>query len=134
MDWAPLLILTYLIQGSLIRVSALSCYSWKSHIHQYTLGPGLLCSKFCLLCFWAVLKKLPIMLNIMPITTAIMPQFIYSFIIFNDYISIVRLQAVVFCIMHSCLVTLLNIMFTRKLVPHLHQVGMITVSQMKTVK
>ena len=29
-------------------------------------------------------KKLPIMLNIMPITTTIMPQFIYSFIIFND--------------------------------------------------
>ena len=28
------------------------------------------------------------MLNIMPITTAIMPQFIYNYIIFNDYISI----------------------------------------------
>ena len=27
---------------------------------------------------------LPIMLNIMPMTTAIMPQFVYDFIIFND--------------------------------------------------
>ena len=36
------------------------------------------------------------MLNIMPITTAIMPQFIYNFIIFNDYISLVRLQPVMF--------------------------------------
>ena len=26
-------------------------------------------------------RKLPIMLNIMPLTTAIMPQFIYNFII-----------------------------------------------------
>ena len=29
-------------------------------------------------------KNLPIMLNIMPITTVIMPQFVYDFIIFND--------------------------------------------------
>ena len=29
-------------------------------------------------------KVLPIMLNIMPMTTAIMPQFVYDFIIFND--------------------------------------------------
>ena len=29
-------------------------------------------------------KNLRIMLNIMPITTAIMPQFVYDFIIFND--------------------------------------------------
>ena len=29
-------------------------------------------------------QKLPIMLNIMPLTTAIMPQFAYDFIIFND--------------------------------------------------
>ena len=34
-------------------------------------------------------QKLPIMLNIMPITTAIMPQFMYTFIIFNNYIRIV---------------------------------------------
>ena len=30
------------------------------------------------------LKKLPIMLNIMPITTAIMPQFVYNFILFEN--------------------------------------------------
>ena len=40
--------------------------------------------KFYLLCFWAVLKTLTIMLSIMPITTAIMPQFIYNFVIFNN--------------------------------------------------
>ena len=35
----------------------------------------------------AVLKNLPVMLNIMPLTTAIMPQFvyIYNFIVFNNY-------------------------------------------------
>ena len=34
-------------------------------------------------------NKLPIMLNIIPITTAIMQQFIYNikFVIINDYIS-----------------------------------------------
>ena len=31
-----------------------------------------------------MLKNLPIMLNIMPITTAIMLQFVYDVIIFND--------------------------------------------------
>ena len=31
----------------------------------------------------------------MPLTTAIMPQFIYIFIIVNNYISLVRLQHVV---------------------------------------
>ena len=31
-----------------------------------------------------MLKNLPIMLNIMPMNTAIMPQFVYDFIIFND--------------------------------------------------
>ena len=29
-------------------------------------------------------KNLPIMLNIIPMITAIMPQFVYDFIIFND--------------------------------------------------
>ena len=32
------------------------------------------------------------MLNIMPMTAAIMPQFVYDFIIFNDWISKFRLQ------------------------------------------
>ena len=40
--------------------------------------------KFYLFCFWAMLKKFPITLNIMPMTTAIMPQFVYNFIVFND--------------------------------------------------
>ena len=31
-----------------------------------------------------LLKKLPMMLNIMPITTAIMPQFVWNFIVFNN--------------------------------------------------
>ena len=47
----------------------------------YGKSPGLLCLIFYLLRFWAMLKNLPIMLNIMPITTAIMPQFVYDFII-----------------------------------------------------
>ena len=45
------------------------------------LGPGLLCSKFYLLCFWVVLKKSPIMLNILPKIISIIPQFKYKFII-----------------------------------------------------
>ena len=49
--------------------------------------PGLLYMlNFYLLFFWSMLKKLPIMLNIMPMTTAIMPEFVYDFVIFNDYI------------------------------------------------
>ena len=96
------------------------------HIEIQQLSPGLLCSKFCLLCFWVVLKKLPVMLNIMPIATAIMPQFIHSFIIFNDiYISIFRLQpAVVFYIMLCCSIlifthyAMLSIMLMRKHMSH----------------
>ena len=38
-------------------------------------------------------KKLPIILNIMPITTASIQKFIYIFIAFNNQISIVRLQS-----------------------------------------
>jgi len=41
-------------------------------------GPGLLCSNFYLLCFWVVLKKSPIMLNIMPIIISIMSQLNYK--------------------------------------------------------
>ena len=40
-----------------------------------------------------MLKNLPIMLNIMPKTSAIMPQFVYDLIILmTSYISIVSLQ------------------------------------------
>ena len=45
--------------------------------------PGLLFSIFYLLCFWVVLKNLLIMFNIIPMTTAIMTQFVYDFIIFK---------------------------------------------------
>ena len=56
------------------------------------------------------------MLNIMPITTAIMSQF-------NDYISIVRFHPVVLYIMLCCnalvfYIIMFNIMLMRKLVPH----------------
>ena len=44
------------------------------------LSPGLLCSIFTYYAFEQCSKNLPIMLNIMPITTAIMPQFLYGFI------------------------------------------------------
>ena len=40
---------------------------------------NLLCTYY--IWFWAMLKILPIMLNIMPMTTAIMPQFIYNLIV-----------------------------------------------------
>ena len=53
---------------------------------------SLLCSIFIYYAFEQCSKKLPIMLNIMPMTTAMMPQFVYDFIIVNDQISIVRLQ------------------------------------------
>ena len=64
------------------------------------------------------------MLNIMLITTAIMPQFIYSLITFNDCISMVGLQlqpVVLYYIMLQCsyiLHIILSIMLMRKLVPH----------------
>ena len=69
------------------------------------------------------------MLNIMPITTAIMPQFIYNFIIFNDYISLVSLQPVVFCSM-SLISDLLCLWENLCLI--LYQVGMITNCIIKT--
>ena len=34
-----------------------SSFYLSSYIYYIYVGPGLLCSKFCLLCFWAVLKK-----------------------------------------------------------------------------
>ena len=36
-----------------------------THMHAHKLGEGRLCSKFCLLCYAQVLKKLPIMLPLM---------------------------------------------------------------------
>ena len=63
------------------------------------------------------------MLNIMSITAAIMPQFIYSLIIFNDYISIVRLQPVVFVSCYAAVLLYFThyaqyYMLMRKLAPH----------------
>ena len=60
------------------------------------------------------------MLNIMPITTAIIPQFIYNFIISNDYISTARLQPVMLCSdpLTYDLAIILNVMLIRILVPH----------------
>ena len=46
---------------------------------------------------------LAIMLNIMPATTAIMPQFIHNFIILIDYISISSLQAAMFYICYAAM-------------------------------
>ena len=62
------------------------------------------------------------MLNIMLIITAIMPQFVWSFIIFNDYISIVRLQPV---ILHNAMLQCSNI----QPIIMFYQVSMVTVSQ-----
>ena len=73
-------------------------------------------------------QKLPIMLNIIPITTSVMPQFIYNFIIFNDCISIVRLMSALI------LYTLCSILcLWENLCLILHQFGMIIISQMKIV-
>ena len=37
-------------------------------------------------------QKLPIMLNIMPMTTAIMPQFLYDFIIIQGWLTAVIIE------------------------------------------
>lgn len=48
-------------------------------------SPGLYYAQFfTYYAFEQCSKNLPIMLNIMPITTAVMPQFIHNYIIFND--------------------------------------------------
>ena len=65
-------------------------------------SPGLLCSKFYLLCHYAQ--------YFMPATTAIMPQFIHNLIIFNDYISIASFQAVVFYICYAAVVLYLTLL------------------------
>ena len=73
-------------------------------------------------------KKLPIMLNIMPLTIVIMPE---NFIVFNNYISTVRLQSVapedtVLLILTYCV----QIMLMRKVVPHfVSDYGLITILQ-----
>ena len=86
-------------------INVVNCHTrstkWKTMLnkkHGYCwLGPGLLCSNFYLLCFWAVLKKTPIMLNIIPIIISIMPQFKYKFYYFNEllYVAVTTLVYVV---------------------------------------
>ena len=67
------------------------------------------------------------MLNIMPITTAVIPQFIYiyiyKFISFDAYLRYVLYYAILQCSYNA------HIMLMRKLVPHLYQVGMVAMSQ-----
>ena len=58
---------------------------WSQRTMHRMISPGQLCSIFYLLCFCAMLKNLTVMLNIMPMITAIMPQFIaIQFYYFND--------------------------------------------------
>ena len=72
-------------------------------------------------------QKLSIMLNILylQLLHAIMPQFIYNFIIFNDYISLVRLQPVM-SLISDLLCSWENLCLI------LYQVGMITNYIIKT--
>ena len=62
--------------------------TWVRHMHACTeLGPAQNFAFYAFEQLHTVLKKLYLL--IMPITTAIMPQFIHSFIIINDCISMV---------------------------------------------
>ena len=67
-----------------------------------------------------MLKKLPIMLNIMPMTTAIMLQFIQIYC-FNNYNSIGRLQTVMLQflpIMLGCSAHIFTYYARQKSLPH----------------
>ena len=82
------------VSFSLLKIYGLAswcnCYG-SSYIYKkaqfwihYQVSPGLLCSIFYLLyMLWSNAQKfcLYIMLNIMPMTTAIVPQFVYNFIL-----------------------------------------------------
>ena len=59
-------------------------------------------------------KDLPIMFNIMPMTSAIIPQFVYDFIIFNDQLGSITYQFRLQCSYFWPI--MLNIMLIRKLV------------------
>ena len=64
---------TSVVQTFYTQVSLKDPFSW-------IVSPGLLCSIFTYYAFEHCSKKLPVMLNIMPITTAIMSQCIYNVI------------------------------------------------------
>ena len=121
--------------AGIIDWSALVCY-----LHNY-IGPGLLCSKFCLLCAFEQCSKSHLSWSkLCPSLLQLCHSSLYSFIIFNDCISIViiRLQPVVFYIMLCCsaliFYTLCSILcLWVNLCLILHQVGMITMSQIKNV-
>ena len=99
---------SYVIVVTQAEVHYLMCICSKPEVGQHLrVSPGLLlCSTFYLLCF--IIKQcsimLPITLNTMPTTTAIMPQFIYNFglqsivSIFNCYASY-SIQCSYFCSM-----------------------------------
>ena len=89
------------------------------------IGPGLLCSKFYLLCFWAVLKNVAYYVQYYPHNHSNYATVYMQFYYFNDSINIVRLQPVVYIIRYAMLQcsyiwpNMLNIiMLMRKLVPH----------------
>ena len=83
------------------------------------ISPSLLCSNFHLLCFEHCSRKLPIMQNIMLITTAIMPQFIY-----NLYLIVLMSTLAQFgfnllcCRCCSAIIQLFTIMLKQKPVPY----------------
>ena len=131
------------------------CVCMRAHLTEVHLcaiyigtSPGLLCSKFCLLCafehyeqcswskvtyiLWS--KSCPSLLQLCHIVHIAS----YSFIIFNDCISIVRLQPVVFYIMLCCSALIfytlcLILCLWVNLCLILHQAGMITMSRIKNV-
>ena len=94
------------------------------------ISPGLLCSKFYLLCFWAVLKKVTYYAQYYARNYCNYATVHTHFIIFNDHISIVRLQAIVFHIMLCCSVFIFEILCSwENLSLILYHVGMITIPQ-----
>ena len=72
--------------------------------NELVVGPGLLCSNFCLLSFWAVLNKVTHYAQYYAHNHCNYATVYTHFSIFNDYsyISIVRLQSVVLIFMLRC--------------------------------
>ena len=74
------------------RLTTMYIYCYIVSIHHITLNDyivlslNLLCSIFTYYAFEQCSKNLPVMLNIMSMTTAIMLQFVYDFIVFILYL------------------------------------------------
>ena len=81
-----------------------------------TIKPRLLCSKFYLLCFWAVLKNVTHFAQYYACNYCNYATVYIQFYYFNDYISIVRLQPVVFYISMLQCFYIWHIILMRKLV------------------